>query len=252
MIRPIARLSLSQRVASNLLDAILRGELIPGERLVEDKLARQFGVSKTTLREAFQGLEHQGLLTRQDHRGTFVTKLSQQDIQDAYAVRLRLEPYAAALAHERMNPESSAELTSLLEQVRVAGERGDYPEVFKHDTQFHRTIWHLSGNAALEKALEQICLPLWAFELIRLHTSPTYDYKTMVEEHENLLVILREGGASRVSRTFEKMISAFRDQDICNLQALEKKEDVLRSSDWAQNSGKPLLDAFRGAAVHEE
>jgi DNA-binding GntR family transcriptional regulator len=252
MIRPIARLSLSQRVSSNLLDAILRGELIPGDRLVEDKLARQFGVSKTTLREAFQGLEHQGLLTRQDHRGTFVTKLSQQDIQDAYAVRLRLEPFAASLAHQRMNAEHFTDLTRLLEQVRVAGENGDYPGVFKHDTQFHRMIWHMSGNAALEKALELICLPLWAFELIRLHTSPTYDYKTMVEEHENLLVILREGGASRVSRTFEKMICAFRDQDICNLQALEKKEDVVGASTWGQNSGKPLLDAFRGAILDKE
>jgi DNA-binding GntR family transcriptional regulator len=252
MIRPVARLTLSQRVSKDLLDAILRGELLPGDRLIEDKLARQFGVSKTTLREAFQGLEHQGLLTRQDHRGTFVTKLSQQDIQDAYAVRLRLEPFAASLAHQRMTPEHFAELTRLLDQVRIAGELGDFPGVFKNDTQFHQMIWHQSGNAALEKALELICLPLWAFELIRLHTSPTYDCGKMLEEHENLLVILREGGPSRVSSTFEKMIRAFRDQDICNLRSLESKQELTGTNSWPHDSGKALLEAFRGVTSSDD
>jgi len=249
MIRPIEHLSLRQRVSNDLLDAILRGELLPGERLVEDKLARQLGVSKTTLREAFQGLEHQGLLTRNDHRGTFVTKLNQQEIEDAYAIRLRLEPFAAALAHRRMTPKHFSELERLLDNVKAACEREDFPNVFKNDTKFHQMIWHQSGNAALVKALELVCLPLWAFELIRLHTSPTYDYAKMLEEHQNLLETLRVGGPDRVTETFENMICTFRDQDICNLTALEEQKDGPAKSDWAQNSGKEFLDVFRGASL---
>jgi DNA-binding GntR family transcriptional regulator len=224
MIRPIERLSLRQKISMDLLDAILRGEILPGERLVEDKLARQLDVSKTTLREALQGLEHQGLLTKQDHRGTFVTKLSQHDIEDAYAVRLRLEPFAAALAHEHMTPRRFAELASVLEEMRVAAERGEFVEVYKVDAQFHQLIWRQSGNALLEKALEMVCLPLWAFDLIRLHTSPTYDLAVMIEEHENLLTVLKRGGPERVSKTFEKMITAFLDQDVRNLQTLDSKQ----------------------------
>jgi DNA-binding GntR family transcriptional regulator len=248
MIRPIEHQSLRQKVSADLLDAILRGELLPGDRLVEDKLARQLGVSKTTLREAFQGLEHQGLLTRNDHRGTFVTKLSQQEIEDAYAIRLRLEPMAAALAHQRMTPEDFSELTHLLDNVRAACEREDFADVFKNDTKFHQMIWHKSGNTALVKALELICLPLWAFELIRLHTSPTYDYAKMLEEHQNLLETLREGGPDRVTKTFENMICTFRDQDICNLTALETQKDVAGTGAWAQSSSKELLDVSRGTA----
>ena len=100
MVRPLKRGILRRRLATHLYDAILRAELRPGERIVEGRLARQLWVAQGSLREALQELEHQGLVTKQGNRGTFVFKLAAEDVEDIYVVRQQLEPLAARLARE--------------------------------------------------------------------------------------------------------------------------------------------------------
>ena len=98
MMLQIAKKNLRRQLADRLFEAILEGELRPGERLAEVRLARQLGVGQSTLREALQELEYRGLLTKNENRGTFVTKLTTQKVNEIYAVRLELEPLAASLA----------------------------------------------------------------------------------------------------------------------------------------------------------
>jgi DNA-binding GntR family transcriptional regulator len=246
--------SLRSHTSAHLFDAIRHGELRPGERIVEGKLAQQLGVSKTTLREALQELNYQGMVTKYEHRGTFVTKLTPQDLQDGYAVRLQLEPYAAAQAQQRMDAKHMAQLSDLLDRIQRAGERGDLVAVSKIDAEFHELIWKAAGNPLLEKTLKLICFPMWAFELIQLHAAPTYNFANMLEEHRVLLAALKKGGPAHARDTFRAMLEVFRDQDIGNLLALEQIRAPRAVKAGSRRSGDDIWKSLTGKQdrVHED
>lgn len=220
MIAPIQRDSLRRRVVRSLFAAIVKGELKPGERIVEGNVARQMGVALSTLREALQELEYQGLVTKNDNRGTFVTTISLKELDHLYTVRLQLEPLAASLAHRRMTPESHAQLRTLLEKMQVAADQRDFVELAQVDLEFHQTIWRLSGNGWLERALRLVGPPLLAFDYVGLYAAPTYDFVLAHHQHERLLEALTTGTPEDAKRFFEQMIETFRLQDIRNMEAI--------------------------------
>jgi DNA-binding GntR family transcriptional regulator len=219
MVKPVPRATLRSKVVAHLFDAILRRELRPGDRIVEARLAHRLGVAQSTLREALQELEHKGLVTKQENRGTFVTRLTAQDIEDIYLVRLELEPLAAALAHQRWTQEHHAHLAGLLEEMRKASERRDFETLLKSDLAFHQFIWRASGNKALERALNAVSPPIFAGYLILLFSGDTYDFAKDNEEHQVLLAALQKGGPDEVRKAFREMTEVFRLQDVRNLLA---------------------------------
>jgi DNA-binding GntR family transcriptional regulator len=223
--KPLRKSNLCRQVADHLFDAIVRGEFRPGERLVEWRLARELGVAQSTLREALMELEHKGLVVRKARQGTFVTELSLQEIEQIYAVRIQLEPYAAALACQRMSEQDHARLRSLVEEIAAAGQLGDPAGISHADARFHDLIWELSGNDLLNRLLALVYRPLWAFELIRLYSAPTYDFRRTVKEHEELLEVLKTGNPEEVGGAFRAMLQLFCSQDIENLRALEVREN---------------------------
>ena len=210
------------RLTAHLFDAILHGELSAGERIVEGKLARQLGVAQGTVREALQQLEHQGLVTKYDNRGTFVSRLTTEDIEGIYTVRRELEPLAAALARERLTAEHLDDLANLVEQMRIAGDAGDFVKLLKTDIEFHRLIWKVAGNKWIERALEVVCLPLFGCYLIKTSSGHLYNYAKDLEEHRTLLKVLSEGRSEEVRKVFTQIIDTFRAQEIQNFQAAEE------------------------------
>ena len=222
MIRPLQRGTLRRRLATHLHDAILRAELSPGERIVEGKLARQLGVAQSSLREALQELEHQGLVTRRDNLGTFVIKPSASDVEDIYVVRRQLEPLAARLARERMTQDQLAQMVDLVEKMETAGARQDFVELLKTDLQFHRLIWHLSGNKSIDRALNAVCPPLFASYLMKAKAGRPYNQARDLEEHRALTDVFAHGGPEEVEKTFQVIIETFRVQDVENLQIMDE------------------------------
>ncbi len=223
MLKPITGGSLRTRLTEWLFDAILRGDLAPGTRIVEGKLARQLEVAQTTLREALQELEHQGLVTKSERRGNFVTKLTPKDMEDIYVVRLELEPIAAALAHQRMTAEDYRQLARILDEMRRASDRQDYLQVLKLDMSFHQSIWRLSGNRFVEKALNVVCPPVFANYMIRISSGDLYDFERDHEEHVELLATLKKGGPDQVRDAFRAMVEVFRSQDVEYLVSSESR-----------------------------
>ena len=211
------RPSLRTQITERLFDAILGGELSPGERLVETKLARQLRVGQSTLREALQTLEHQGLITKLDNRGTFVTKLTAKDVEDMYAVRLELEPMAAVLTHKRLQPHHLADLERMVDEMEVERERRNFTELLKKDFAFHQLIWKLSDNPSLEKALSLVCAPLFACYMIRFSPrAPENDLSKAAAEfaedhglHRHLLGVLKSDDSELVRTTFRNTIQGF-------------------------------------------
>lgn len=226
MLVPVKRSSLRTHLTSQLFDAILHGELRPGERIVEGKLARKLGVAQSTLREALQQLEYQGLVTKSDRRGTFVANLTVKEMEGLYVVRLELEPLAAALACERMKPEHFEQLEHTLEEMREAGGEQAFVKLLKADLSFHKLIWKFSDNPYLEKALNVVCPPLFASYMMRVVSGDLYDFAKDHEEHVALLATLRKGGPQAVRKAFRAMTEVFRLQDVENLRVFEERQQA--------------------------
>jgi DNA-binding GntR family transcriptional regulator len=204
-LQKIKPVPLRLQVASSIREAILRGDLEPGQRLVERKLAAELGVSQVALREALPELEHEGLLTRVPNVGTHVTQLSPAKIRELVDVRLQLEPHAMVLASRRLNPRAIHELQSLVDQYNRFTGAGDVYKSVRTDFAFHRCIWDLAGNETLARILAQVCTPTFAFLMILLGSTRA-DLREQVDVHQLLLDAIVERNPENIRRKATELI----------------------------------------------
>jgi DNA-binding GntR family transcriptional regulator len=236
MIKLVNRTNTRKQLVEHLFEAILQGELKPGERIAEVSFARQLGVGQSTLREALQELEHQGLVTKYENRATFVSTLTTKDVEDIYCVRLELEPMAGALACARFTPEHADQLGLFLNSMQTALGARDIAGMVKSDLAFHQFIWKLSDNRSLEKSLNLICMPLFAFYEVRLSYFKAAPQEILCdltqdrEEHSDVLKVLGEGNPENVRRVFREKLEVFRTRHIQNVRAVEQEEERLRET----------------------
>ena len=137
------------RVRDLLEEAILEGELKPGERLRAEALAQRFGTSRTPIREALLQLEGQGLVDVEPNRGAVVRAFDREDLLDLYRVRALLEPAAAALAATKIEFPARDRLRMLCD----AAETASVEDQIDYNEQFHRIIAEASGSPRLRAAM---------------------------------------------------------------------------------------------------
>lgn len=130
---------------------IVEGELEPGAQLDQEALAVRLGLSTTPVREALSRLESEELIINRPHRRTVVAPLSFTLLQQTYAVRLALDPLAAALAAEHATDEQRAAIRELVEMEPQSGGAVAY---LHHNRLLHRSIYAASGNAVLVQTLD--------------------------------------------------------------------------------------------------
>jgi DNA-binding GntR family transcriptional regulator len=171
-----------------LTDAILSGKVRPGEKLNESKLARQFRVSRSPVREALQELVEQGLIIKIPRRGMLVVSLSQEDVQKINGLRVILEAEALRLARARLTPEANEKLAQLVDRLEHMN-GAPMREQVALDIEFHRTMWKLSGNAYLEKILNSLTAPLLAHAMLQMLRSE--EQKNVLLSHRPLLDFVR-------------------------------------------------------------
>lgn len=141
-----------------LKQAILTGELEPGQPLVETALAEWCQVSRTPIREALTRLEQDGLVDRSD-RGMIVRMRSPEEILDVYETRLVLEATAGRMAAERRTPHDLRLLQRLLQRGEEV-DTDDPAAMVEQNRQFHRAVWRASHNESLIDLLERLNLHL--------------------------------------------------------------------------------------------
>lgn len=134
---------------------ILSGQFETGQKLVEEELAEQFGVSRTPVREAIRKLEIEGLVQYQPRRGVIVTGFSTEDVDEIYAAREVLEGLAARLAAERGTDTEIAELGRRLEQMNRASSAGDFQRSARIHTRFDDLLYRMGRNHRLFGMLSQ-------------------------------------------------------------------------------------------------
>jgi DNA-binding GntR family transcriptional regulator len=141
-------LSLRERIANHLREAIVSGAIPAKTRLMEPELARQLSVSRTPLREAIRQLEAEGFLTTIPRVGTFVSELTAQDLDDIYTIRAVLEGLAARQAAENPDRVKEAPLHAILNEL--SSRIGNYHLYHEASGRFHEVIFALSGNRRLQ------------------------------------------------------------------------------------------------------
>jgi len=159
-------LTLRDQVLAELRRRIVEAEYRPGERLREDRLAQDFGVSRNPVREALRVVESEGFVQVEPRRGAVVATPDERTMQDLFDVRALLEPLAARYAAERATPADLVALRGLLEAARAATEAGDYPRVAELNTALHGRVAELSGNRWLVQFSTAIYRHVqWVFRL---------------------------------------------------------------------------------------
>jgi DNA-binding GntR family transcriptional regulator len=152
--RSVGNSGLRQEISDILRDAIWNGRLRPGQRLNEQWLATEIGVSRPPLREAIRVLEQEGLVVSIPRRGAFVRRLAGQDIFEIYVIRCALEGMAAELLVASGIAEEITELETMIDRVEASPET-DLRARIDEDLQFHRRLVQLSGNGRLALMWEE-------------------------------------------------------------------------------------------------
>lgn len=149
-------LGLGHQVAEILFSEILEGNIQGGARLIELNLQKQFGVSRSPLREAFRELEKKGLVEIIPRRGAFVRKVTRQDIIDHFPVRAALEGLAAMLAHSALSEPERQSLKDELSAMEVAVKEKDTNLFYKHHLAYHELFINGSRNNLLIATLKTL------------------------------------------------------------------------------------------------
>jgi DNA-binding GntR family transcriptional regulator len=175
--------TLAEKAFVALHDAIVRGELRPGERLPIEELAEVLDMSPMPIREALRRLDAVGLVENVPHRGARVTELSLDDLRDVYAARLALEPLAVERAAERFGPEEAERGRQLLAALNKLADNAT-PETWAAHTGFHFCLYEAAGSAWLLRLIQ----PLWeSSERYRLSSATTRKVSLRREEHDRIL-----------------------------------------------------------------
>jgi DNA-binding GntR family transcriptional regulator len=215
----------SSSVAARLIrDAILRGELAPGQPLREVELARHMGVSRTPVREALRLLQNDGLVEFAPNRGATVKCYTAADLEDVYNLRAALEGYAAQTAAEHITDGHLTALDESCERYEGLRNSGDNLALLAEENLvFHNTILAAAGSARLATMIRQVtALPL----IYKSYLTYSPDNRRTAEEHHRAIAaaLERRAGAD-ARRLLEDHVLWARDLAIAHL-SLASEPDV--------------------------
>ncbi|NLY91489.1 MAG: GntR family transcriptional regulator [Firmicutes bacterium] len=176
---------LRELVFEALREAIIKGQLAPGERLMEIQLAEELGVSRTPVREAIRKLELEGLVLMVPRKGAYVASFSMKDVVEVFEIRGALEGLAAALAAERITDEELEELERQLVKSSELINQADLKGMVEVDTGFHQILYQASRNERLAQIINNLREQIQRFR----QTSLSFPgrMKLALEEHREIV-----------------------------------------------------------------
>ncbi len=180
-----AYLPLRDVVFHTLREAILKGDLKPGERLMELQLAAKLGVSRTPIREAIRMLQQEGLAVTVPRRGAEVAGISQKDMEDVLQIREALELLAVRLACQNVTEEQISMLEENMAAFEETIRKKDIKEIAEKDIEFHDIIFEAAGNPRLVMMLNNLRGQIYRYRVEYLKAEESYP--CLVQEHRSIV-----------------------------------------------------------------
>ncbi|MCL2121817.1 MAG: GntR family transcriptional regulator [Clostridiales bacterium] len=195
-----------------LREAIIKNQFKSGERLMETELADEMMVSRTPVREAVRKLQSEGYVIMLPRKGTYVTSLTIQDVNDVFEIRGALESMAAARAAERASSEEIAEIRQFIESEAILWDSTDLARTIRCDIQFHSMVYRASKNTKVENLINDL-----REQTQRLRSSTLSrpgQVRFALEEHRKILSAIeardaksaRDASIAHVERSREVML----------------------------------------------
>lgn len=178
-------LPLRDVVFNTLRRAILRGELKPGERLMEIQLANKLGVSRTPIREAIRKLELEGLVLMIPRKGAEVAEITEKNLRDVLEVRCALEELAVQLACDRIEKEEVSELHAAADHFRDVLDSDDITLIAQADEAFHDVIFTATDNGRLIQLLNNLREQMYRYRIEYLKKKECYPQ--LLSEHKAII-----------------------------------------------------------------
>lgn len=199
-------MQIKDRIYKQIRNEIIYGKLMPGERLPEIKLSKAMGCSRAPIREAFNQLEKEGFVYRQQNQGVVVSKSSPEEIIDYYSLLEILESQAVEWATNHLTPKDLTRLNNLNDQMKkVSTKDNKYIEKWVTlNLTFHRLFSEKCGNEKMIWLVEEIRLRITRFRYLSFMITTFNDY---IRDHEAIIEALRHGDATKAGAAMKNHIS---------------------------------------------
>jgi DNA-binding GntR family transcriptional regulator len=189
-----------QMAVSQLRDAIIRGELAPGTRLVLETLSHDYGLGLTPLREALPVLESEGLILLSPHKGAIVAPMDQDEIRELYVIRTAIEALATSEAVERLTAADLAQMAEIVDEMERF--RGSWESFLDLDKRFHLILYRASGRRRWVETITSLWRRSTRYMIVS--TAATGAIDAIQADHRRLLHACQD----RATETAEAIIRA--------------------------------------------
>ena len=179
-----------------LKDAIISGDMLPGERIVESTYAKQYNISRTPIREALRKLEQDGLVECEARKGVVVRSLEEEDIQEIYVIRQTLEELALRYAIKNVTDEDIETLYAILDETAKSVAEGDVGKASKNSRQVHVYFYQLSGLSRLQSLVGSLDEYMDRFSFMTLSDHDRQEQSA--KEHRLMIDALKERNLERL------------------------------------------------------
>lgn len=199
--------TLQTQVYEYLRDKIINGYIAPGQRLLEQKIAKETGISRSPIREAIRRLASSGLVTVNPHGGVSVYRATFEDFKHLYECRVSLEPTAARLSAIRMNEIQRAQMNTLMYDMNRAAEKRDIEQLKVLSSRFHGMILEGSGNPHLIMMMKQL------YDMTLFYRNAVLNIPRRIEEGDEEHQAIWEAIRKRDEESAERLMKEHIQQD---------------------------------------
>lgn len=205
----LERTVMREQIKELIIQRILDGTYLPGDRVVELQLVHELGVSQAPVREAIRDLEAMRFVESEPYRGARVREVSKQELTESYPVRALLEEYAGQSATPRASDNLYMQLDEQMKKMLKSAKKGDKHGLLVHDARFHELIVEASGNTVLLETWSS--LRIESFTLVSVIKS-NLDLVAIANTHLSIIDALRQGDPQLTGKVMREHIEHFGDQ----------------------------------------
>lgn len=210
---------LAESVYEQIFDAIVRGTILPGTRLIQETLAAELDVSRTPVREALLHLEQEGILEFVQRRGFFVRDISEDDINDLYEARIAIEGFAARAVAEVGDPQAISKLEQII-RSQSETESVTVTEAFRANELVHRAVVEATENPVLVELFDSVWTRSIGLRMYAHAFSSDKHHHHVIDEHIPLLDALLAGDGARAEAEMVSHIRAGREVQLAARESL--------------------------------